>query len=378
VLALVAAGLVAGCGDASSTSSGASTSAPSGGTATANGSDVAAVQQLVADRKQPSNTFKAPGPPVDATSLKGKTIWFVPLGAVIPVLGVEAQGIEEAAKGLGVTVRTCDGKLQPAAAASCIKQATDSGADGILIDSVTPETVAPALKAAEAKQIPVVQIFGLAGPESKFSQYVSLQDVTANALAADWIIADSDGKANVLASKVLGDAAATNTYVNGGAKEFAQKCPDCKVDIVTSTPTTVESITASTSTALLKNPDADYGFPEFDFLAPLFARGVQQAGRSRSMKLVSTNAALSSMKLVKSGQQAADAATNRNYGGWVAVDAWIRMALGKAPQTDDFIPSRIFDDENIGSVELSDAAARSGEWFGDTSYKQDFLKSWGT
>jgi ribose transport system substrate-binding protein len=371
VLALAATGLLAGCGDESSSEPSTSGAAKSGGGA----SD--AVTDLVAQRKRPSNEFKAPGPAVDASSLKGKTIWFVPLGAVIPVLGVEAKGIQEAADGLGVTVKTCDGKLQPAAAASCIKQASDSGADGILIDSVTPETVAPALKAAEAKKIPVVQMFGLKGQASEHTQYVSLQDVTSHTLAADWIIADSGGKANVLASKVLGDAAATNTFENGGGKRLAQECPGCKVSTVTTTPTTAESLTASTSSALLKTPNVTYGFPQFDFLAPLFARGAQQAGKARQLKLVSTNAALSSMKLVKSGQQAADAATNRNYGGWLAVDAWLRMALGEAPQTSDFIPSRIFDKTNIDSIELTDAAAQSGEWFGDTGYKQGFLKSWG-
>jgi ribose transport system substrate-binding protein len=374
VVVLAAAGLAAGCGSSSSsTSSVAAAKASTSGAA----SPTSAVDKLVADHMKPNNAFRAPGPAVDAKSLKGKTIWFIPLGAVIPVLGVEAKGIQEAAEGLGVTVKTCDGKLQPAAAASCIKQATDSGADGILIDSVTPQTVAPALKAAAAKKVPVVQMFGLKGDASTYTQYVSLQDVTAHALAADWIIADSKGKANVLATKVVGDAAATNTYVSGGAKQFQQSCPDCKIAEVTSTPTTVPAITASTSSAFLKHPNITYGFPQFDFLAPLFARGAQQAGKTQKIKLVSTNAALSSMKLVKSGQQAADAATNRNYGGWLAVDAWIRMALGKAPQTGDFMPSRIFDKTNIGSVTLTEAASKSGEWFGDTAYKQQFLKSWG-
>src|SRR3954454_4366220 len=255
-LALAATGLLAGCGDDASSPANTSTAARS--------SDGPAVAKLVEQRKQPSNQFKAPGPPVDASSLKGKTIWFVPLGAVIPVLGVEAQGIEEAAEGLGVTVKTCDGKLQPAAAASCIKQASDSGADGILVDSVTPETVAPALKAAEAKGIPVVQIFGRKGQDSEHTRYVSLQDVTAHSLAADWIIADSGGKANVLASKVLGDAAATNTFVNGGGKRFEQAGPGCEVATVTTTPTTAESLTASTSSALLKTANVTYGFPQFD------------------------------------------------------------------------------------------------------------------
>lgn len=374
--AVATAALAAGCGG----SDGSSSAAPAAkaGTATASAdSPVAAVEALVAKYRKPSNAFVAPGPAVDASSLKGKTVWFIPLGAVIPALGVEAKGIQEAAAGLGITVKTCDGKLQPAAASSCISQATKSGADGILIDSVTPQTVTNALRAAEAKKIPVVQMFGVQGQNTAYTQYVSLEDRQSHAIAADWIIADSKGKANVVTSTSVGDLAAENTVKNGGGAEFASKCPDCKVTNVNITPTTVESLTAATSTALLKNPKIDYGLPEFDFLVPLFQRGVQQAGRTAKMKVVSTNGVLSSMQLVKSGKQAADGAGNRNYGGWQAMDAYVRLALHKPAPTKQFIPPRVFDATNIGSVNLTVAASKSGEWFGDLGYKKDFLKLWG-
>lgn len=377
--AVVTAGLAAGCGSSDDSSDGGSakTASATTTTASAGSSPTAAVEALVAKYRKPSNAFVAPGPAVDASSLKGKTVWFIPLGAVIPALGVEAKGIEEAAHGLGITVKTCDGKLQPAAASSCISQATKSGADGILIDSVTPQTVTTALRAAEAKKIPVVQMFGVQGTNGPYTQFVSLEDRQSHAIAADWIIADSKGKANVVTSTSVGDLAAENTVKNGGGAEFASKCPDCVVTNVNITPTTVESLTAATSTALLKNPKVNYGLPEFDFLVPLFQRGVQQAGRTAKMKVVSTNGVLSSMQLVKSGKQAADGAGNRNYGGWEAMDAYVRLALGKPAPTKQFIPPRVFDSTNIGTVPLTEAASKSGEWFGDVGYKQDFLKLWG-
>jgi ribose transport system substrate-binding protein len=372
------AGLAAGCGSSDDGGGGASASGATTASSTAStGSSTSAVEALVAKYRKPSNTFVAPGPAVDASSLKGKTVWFIPLGAVIPALGVEAKGIQEAADGLGIKVKTCDGKLQPAAASSCISQATKSGADGILIDSITPQTVTTALSAAKAAKIPVVQMFGVQGANDRYTQFVSLEDRQSHAIAADWIIADSKGKANVITSTSVGDLAAESTVKNGGGAEFAHRCPGCKVTNVNITPTTVASLTAATSTALLKNAKMDYGLPEFDFLVPLFQRGVQQAGRTAKMKVVSTNGVLSSMQLVKSGKQSADGAGNRNYGGWEAMDAFVRLALGKPGPTKQYIPPRVFDSTNIGSVPLTEAASKSGEWFGDLGYKQDFLKLWG-
>jgi ribose transport system substrate-binding protein len=335
------------------------------------------VQALVEKYRKPSNAFVAPGPPVDASSLTGKTVWFIPLGAVIPALGVEAKGIQEAATGLGITVKTCDGKLQPAAASACISQATRSGADGILIDSITPQTVTTALREAEAKKIPVVQMFGVPGTNGPYTQFFSLQDRQSHAIAADWIIANSLGKAHVLTSTSKGDLAAENTVKTGGGAELTQRCPSCQVTNVNITPTTVDSLTAATSTALLKAPTIDYGLPEFDFLVPLFQRGVQQAGRTTKLKIVSTNGVLSSMQLVKAGKQAADGTANRNYGGWAAMDAYVRLALGQPAATKQFMPVRVFDATNIDSVNLTEDASKSGEWFGDLGYKQDFLKLWG-
>jgi ribose transport system substrate-binding protein len=370
---------VAACGGAGeSTSTNASSTAdatqstqspPSGGVAKA----AATVEQY----RAPSNKFVAPGPAVDASSLRGKTVWFVPLAATIPTLGVEATGIQDAAKALGVKVTTCDGKFTPANASACITQAANAGADGIITDSIDPNGVTTALNAAAAKKVPVVQMYGKAGATGPYSQFVSVNDQLAHSLGADWIIADSDGKANVLMTTVLGDASATNAAVNGGKKQFDENCPDCTIVNVTSTPTTVDQIPSSVSAALLKNPDVDYGFPEFDFLFAGFQRGVQQAGKAGHLKLVSSSQDIASMGRVENGQQAADAGTNRNYGGWLAMDAFVRMALGKAPQTTDYIPARIFDQSNIGTVQITDAAFKTGAWYGPTGYTGEFATLWG-
>jgi ribose transport system substrate-binding protein len=379
VAAALAVGAATACGDSDESSSegGSSASAATQPAESAASDGVAKAAEAVAKHRAASDEFVAPGPEVDASSLRGRTVWFVPLAATIPTFGADATGIRDAAKKLGITVKTCDGKFTPANAAACITQATNGGADGIITNSIDPAAVGTSLSAAIGKKIPVVQMYGTKGETGPYSQFVSVNDLLAHSLAADWIIADSEGKAKILMTTVQGDASATNAAVNGGKKRFQENCPDCTVVNVNSTATTVDQIPSSVSATLLKNPEVDYGFPSFDFLVPGFQRGVQQAGKSGRIKIVSSSQDTASMNRVKNGQQAADAGTNRNYGGWLAMDAYVRMALGEKPQTSDHIPARVFDKTNIDSVEITDAAFKSGAWYGSTAYTGEFAKLWG-
>ena len=110
---------------------------------------LAAAKGDVAAHRKKSGAFVPPGPAIDATSLKGKSVWYIPVGAAVPVFQVEAHGIKQALAKLGMTYKTCDGKFLPAAAAACITQAVNAGAAGIIPDSVDPATVGTALAAAK-------------------------------------------------------------------------------------------------------------------------------------------------------------------------------------------------------------------------------------
>ena len=41
------------------------------------------------------------------------------------------------------------------------------------------------------------------------------------------------------------------------------------------------------------------------------------------------------------------------------------------------IPVRLFTRDSVKSVQLTDAAQQSGEWFGPSTFTGDFLKLWG-
>jgi len=381
VLIAVAVAALTACSSSGSTAGSASpagsASASAGGTSAAQTAASAnTVASIVAAGSAPSNQFHSPGPALNATSLKGQSLWYIPLSSEIPVLAVEEDGIRQAANALGMTLHVCDGKLLPAAAAACINSAVAAGAKGILTDSIEVDSVSTAVANATSHGVPILSM-SEQGTDSKDVRYFGMGDPQSQALAADWIIADSGGHADVLGTKILDDPGAIYDETAGSEPQFAKYCPSCNLATATYKSGTVPQIPSAVSSALLSHRDMTYGFPQFDFLVPLFKQGVQTAGFADKMKVVSTNSALSSMQLVKSGGQAVDVGSNRNYAGWAATDAMLRMILGLPAPTTSYIPIRLFDKTNIGSVSLTNQAAMSGEWFGSLDYQKSFEQTWG-
>jgi ribose transport system substrate-binding protein len=381
---------VAACGSSDnsnesgeSTGGGAATAAEEGG---AEGTDVSeeggagagveAAEAEVEELRGETTIFTPPGPRFDASAAQGGTVWYIPVSAEIPVLAIESKGMEEAAQAAGMSYKACDGKFSPAAQSACITQAVNSNAAGVITDSVDPKTVGPALSSAASAEIPVVG-FNSIGEETDLYRTVSSGDPQSQTAAMNWIVANSGGDANVLGVYFVGDSQ-TEAGAEAGIEALEENCPECSYESATVTSEQINSIPSAVSSALLKNPDVNYGIPQFDFFAPLYERGVQQAGKTNDIQTVSTNAALSQMKVVASGgMQKADVGANRNYVGWEAVDALLRMIAGEPAATELTYPVRVFDETNIDELDLSEGAAADGSWFGPTVYKQEFPKLWG-
>jgi ribose transport system substrate-binding protein len=385
LMALLLVGLlalaVAACGSSSSgdsTGGGstAETTEESTGGGESSSAGVKAAEEEVEELRAEITEFTPPGPEFDASAAKGGEVWYIPVSAEIPVLAIESKGMEEAAEAAGMTYKACDGKFTPAAQSACVTQAVNSGAAGIITDSVDPKSIGPALSSAKSAEIPVVG-FNSIGEETDLYRTVSSGDPPSQVAAMNWIVADSGGSANVFGVYFVGDSQ-TEAGAEAGIEALEANCPECTYESSTVTPEQINSIASAVSSALLKNPEINYGIPQFDFFAPLFERGVQQAGKTNDVKTVSTNAALSQVKVVASGgMQKADVGANRNYVGWEAVDALLRMIAGEPAAEELTYPVRVFDETNVGELELTETAAADGSWFGPTIYKQEFPKLWG-
>lgn len=374
-LALAAAAvLVAACSSGSAGTSAGSSSSPDSAAA----AGVAYAKAQVAKYEQVPAQVTAPGPALkNEASLHGKPVWFIPLGINIPYFAAVTAGAEAAGKAAGVKLHVCDGNLNPSTITTCMNQAITSGAAGVIADGFTPGFVQQGVNNLAAHHIPLVDADHAQGGGNDTFSYLGNNSYLQSKLAADWIIANSDGKADILAIENTEDPVTSSFLTEGGLPEFTKHCPGCKVKVIKTTAEQLNLLPSAIDTALVQDPKINYMFPEFDEDAGPTIGGLQQSSHASSVKLSSATALLPDLQRIKNGSfQYADAGNNPAFVGWAALDQLMRMMLKMAPINNELVPVRLFDQANIGSVALTTAAFQSGAWYGDTNYQQMFESLW--
>jgi ribose transport system substrate-binding protein len=371
-----AALLLAACSSASTTSDGAAQSGGSSASSIDLSAKIAALEKAGTSYPMPTGQI------ADLSSIKGKTVYYVPITQQSPQFAVTQAALQAAFGAVGVTLQVCNGNATPTAISACLDQAVTAKAGAIITDAIPYVLAANSFAAAEKAGIPVLntnQIEDAAHPAADKLGYIYAAGSAQMIAVADWIASDSNGKATVVINEST-DGPAPVAFVAAAQKEFASVCPDCKVTINKISSSNFSLIAPSTSSALLKTPNVGYVVSEFDqYLQPTLG-GVQQAGKAASVKGVSGAAQLSGLQmLAKKNFLYASVGQASAYQGWVDADAVLRMMTGTSGDklATYTIPIRLFTRDNVADVQLTDAAQASGEWFGPSDYTQSFLKLWG-
>jgi ribose transport system substrate-binding protein len=372
--------LAAACGSSNNNSKTSGTSSSSGSS-----SGVAHAKAVVASLKKTTTSFTAPGPAVNAKSLKGKTVWYIPISLQAPVFAIGSSSLHTALGKVGVSVHTCSGAANPSATAACVNQAVARGAGAIVADAVPFVLAANAFANAESHHVPVLIVNQLPAPKGAPGAvsgngtdklaYALSQDTTQVRGVAEWAIADSNGKANAL-METFTDSPSTLAYGAAALAAFKHDCPSCKVTVQKVGLANASLIPSQTSSALLKNPNTNYVLPEFDAVLQPVGQGVQQANFAKKVKIGTSGGDLPALEQIKAGRLAADVGEDFPYAGWADADEVIRMMLGK-PVVTEHVPVRLIDSSNIGSLRLTPAAQASGEWYGGNGYIAMFEHLWG-
>jgi ribose transport system substrate-binding protein len=384
---VVSAALAAsGCGSSSSSNSGASTS-PAGGSAQTS-SGVAYANAQVARYSGTVKSFPAPGPPLKkVASLRGKTVYYVPITLEDPEFSIVAGALKTAMGKVGVNVVACSGGANPSGISSCLGRAVAAKAAGVITDAIPVVEAANAFRAVQAAGIPILVTdqlqppSGLPGAVHGLGNdkvgYLPGNGIPPLSVIADWVIAHSNGKANVLIT-VFVDNVSSQIYVTKGAiPEFQKHCPGCKVYLSKALNANFNLIPSQTSSALLSHPGVNYVIPEYDAAVEPVLGGVQQSGFATKVTGASTTGLLGALQQIKAKHfLAADMGTSFPYQGWADADASLRQMLGM-PVVPENIPMRLFTAANIDSVTLTPAAQASGEWYGGSGYQAMFSKLWG-
>jgi ribose transport system substrate-binding protein len=373
-----AALLAAACGSSSKHSS----STASGGSS----SGVAHASAVVASLSKPTTKFTPPGPPLErVNSLKGKSVWYIPISLSAPVFAVGNSALHTALGKAGITVHACSGEANPSATAACINQAVARGAGAIITDAVPVVLAANAFASAESHHVPVLIVNQLPPPKglpgavqgngTDKLAYALSQDTTQVKAVAEWAIADSGGKANVL-METFTDSPSTIAYGAAAQAAFKQDCPGCKVTVQKVGLANANLIPSQTSSALLSHSGINYVLPEFDAVLQPVTQGIQQAGFTKKVKVATSGGDLPALVQVKAGHLAAEVGEDFPYAGWADADEVMRMMLGM-PVVTEHVPVRMFTASNVGSLRLTPAAQASGEWYGGNGYISMFEHLWG-
>lgn len=322
--------------------------------------------------------FHAPGPAVNASQVKGKTVKVVAVDLFVPALSAINDSFTELAGQLDVRVDTFNAKSQVNQMQLGLRQAIDARADAIVLLGVPATLVRPQLLDAQRRGIPVINVINSQpdasqpgqGAGEEFYATVAPDFVASGELVAYHALlnAGADTSALLITSPELQPAAA----VMDGFKSVLDQCEDCTV-IEKEVPlekwgTDITPLVISTIRA---NPDLDYVLPIFDDMAVMATAGVQQASATGKVRVASINASPAALELVESGEVfTADPGISNDWAAWATMDQSIRGILGLEP-ADPVVPTRFIDTEVLESVDSPTPAAV----FSD-DYRDGFLELW--
>jgi ABC-type sugar transport system substrate-binding protein len=322
----------------------------------------------VTEAEGPTEAFKPPA---------GKHILILVCGSAGQGCVDEANETKKVAESLGWKVDLVDGKLDPTVWNQAVSHAVDTGVDGIIAVSADPNLYADAMRSVAAKDVPFVLTnqTPVEGDVQGIDSYLAPDPVKGGHDVADWIIKDSDGKANVLLLDLPGYHSAM-TRTKTIADDLASKCDGCTVtkrDVSVQTMGT--SLAPMVTSQLQQNTKIDYVWSPDDCCASFIQQGIQQAGRTSSIKVVSMGGFPDQLARIETGQLTADLATATLYTSWLSVDSLARLMGGLATEKYWPVPQRLWTPANLD--EAPDGFLDVG-WNTDFDYQAKFKEMWGT
>jgi ribose transport system substrate-binding protein len=263
---------------------------------------------------------------------------------------------------------------------SAIQQLIDAGVD--YIAEVGNDTKAFQTQAAElqAKHIPLFECYATdvpAGPTNNV--YSDCNDTSAakvySAALADWVIADSGGKAHTLTVAFGNPILAAQ--VNAAHAELSSKCPACKTsDLnVAVTDLTSGAIPQAVASYLQTHTDVNYVWLTYSGLDGGVAKALQSI--SAKVKVVGTQAQPAELHEIIAGTETAWTALSLENSSWTMADQMARLAANQWSTSDErtsavppfYIVST--PDKAKALLPLPDG------WPGPAGFQDAFKKLWG-
>jgi ribose transport system substrate-binding protein len=284
--------------------------------------------------------------------------------------------IKEAGAKIGWEVTIIDGKATPVGWINAFNQAIALNVDGI-ITSADAASLQEPIQEATAKKIPIVGIHAAAlpGPDAKLGLFTNIQQDPREIgkAQADWVIADSDGKAKVVVTShnEFAIAETKSKAVEARLKE----CSGCQVleyvsspiaEVAQRQPQFITSWVQKYGTPLYVTAVADY---TLDFQVPaLRSAGVD----TKDVKLVGADGQRSAYERIRNGEyQVVTVSEPVEMQAYQAVDEINRAIQGQPPS--GFVQAPYLVTPDNVNAEGGDKNA----FVPTNDYKKRYLALWG-
>lgn len=339
--------------------------------------EASGIEAKVAAFMQPRESYDLPTEAIDdPTALEGTTIHYIPITLQAPQFALTSQVLGAAVEAAGAKLTVCNGEGIPTVISQCVDAAANEATTStIILDGFFIGMVANSAMAAQAAGINVISsnqdVLGSDFPASETLGYVKAPGSDMFIETSSWIALDSGGTGNqlVLLSQ---DGPINSSFVLNALSEVEADCPDCTISMLDVSSANYAQLPSDLSSRLLQDPNIQYVNSQFAHSLPQALPVVAEGGQ----KIVTGAATLGAYQAVAGGQVAAASGQSAAFGSWALVDTALRMANGQAVY-DYVIPTRLLTADNIGEIELTEAAEASGEWYGPTTFVADFKKLWG-
>lgn len=370
--ATIAALGLAACGPSNASDTGGAAGAGSGSQA-----QVAAAQKAVNAAKAVPSTSNL-GASIDASKLKGKTIYSIPIDSKAEFYAVGETAMKQVAAKAGLNYVTFPSDGTQTSYQQGIQQAINAGAGAILLNGPLAQTLGPQIDAAKKAGIPVIPLHlsDADGPGTPGLSYEAFAPFNRAArLFTEYAIQNLKGKpvhALVIQSSETGPAAGMIKTI---ADTLTSDGPSGSSSTVINVPVNQWStqIQGQVQSALLKDPNINAVLPIYDSMALYAVPGIKQAAANRNIMVYTFNGTPAIMKMIKEGTVAVDVAENPDWVAYVNIDVAFRAMLKADPIKGETGPLRLIDSSNVDETGNPPA---SGKGFGD-SYQSAYLKLWG-
>lgn len=320
------------------------------------------------------------GPTTGPKAVAGKTVVYV--AADLRNGGIQgvADGMKEAAAAIGWTLRVLDGQGSVTGIDSAFGQAIALKPAGIVVGGF--DVIQSAAKIEEASAAGIIVVAWHGGPkpapmpEAKIFMNVGTDSAKVAEVAADYAIAQSDGKAGVV---IFTDSAYAIALSKARAMESVIKtCGGCTVLSFEDTPLADTSTRMpQLATSLLQRFGAKWTWSlaindlYYDFIAPpLVAAGAPAEGPPANVS--AGDGSSSAYERIRSGQyQAATVPEPLSVHGWQLVDELNRAFAGQ-PASGYVAPVHLVVQANADK----DGGSR-GVYDPDSGYRDVYKKIWG-